>query len=132
METPVKIIWNSVVDKIEGDDIVKKILIKDVNTNETREIEVDGVFIEVGEIPTTNIVQAAGIEVNERNFIKVNEKYETNIAGVYAAGDVVGTFAQIIRAAAGGAEAATNAYLYLKGGAYGTKMVLDYGEKKAK
>jgi thioredoxin reductase (NADPH) len=134
VESPVKIIWNSVVDKIEGEkDIkVKKIVIKDVDTNETRELEVDGVFVEIGEIPTTQIVSAAGIEVNERNFIKVNEKFETNIEGVYAAGDVVGSFAQIVTATSEGAQAATNAYLYLKGGAYGTKIVFDYGEKKAK
>lgn len=132
VESPVKIIWNSVVEKIEGDNVVKKIIIKDVNTNETKELEIDGVFVEIGEIPTTDIMSAAGIEVNERNFIKVNDKLETNIEGVYAAGDVTGSFAQIVTAAASGAEAATNAYLYLKGGAYGTKITFDYGEKKAK
>jgi thioredoxin reductase (NADPH) len=132
VDSSVKIIWNSVIEKIEGDQVVKKIIIKDVKTNETREIELDGIFVEIGEIPTTEIVKSAGVEVNERNFIKVNEKFETNIEGVYAAGDVVGTFAQIITAASDGAQAATNAYLYLKGGAYGTKIVFDYGEKKVK
>jgi thioredoxin reductase (NADPH) len=132
LETNVKIIWNSVVEKIEGDDSVKKITIKNVKTNETKEIELEGVFVEIGEIPTTEIVKSAGVEVNEKNFIKVNEKFETNIKGVYAAGDVVGTFAQIVTAASDGAVAATNAYLYLKGGAYGKKLTFDYGEKKAK
>ena len=89
----------------------------------------DGVFIEIGEIPTTEIFKACGIEVNEKNFVKVNDKFETNIEGVYAAGDVIGSFAQIVTAAAEAAEAATNAYLYLKGGAYGKKIVFDYGEK---
>jgi thioredoxin reductase (NADPH) len=132
MNTPVKIIWNSVVEKVEGDQAVKKIIIKNVNTNETSEIEIDGVFVEIGEIPTTDLVKSAGVDVDERNFIKVNDKFETSIEGVYAAGDVTGSFAQIVSAAAGGAEASTNAYLYLKGGAYGTKIVFDYGEKKAK
>ncbi|MFH1473637.1 MAG: thioredoxin-disulfide reductase [Candidatus Aenigmatarchaeota archaeon] len=131
-ETSVKIIWDSVVEKIEGDQVVKKIIIKNIKTNETSELELDGVFVEIGEIPTTDIVSVAGIEVNERNFIKVNENFETSIEGVYAAGDVTGSFAQIITAAAAGAEAATNAYLYLKGGVYGTKITFDYGEKKAK
>ena len=63
------------------------------------------------------------------DFIKANDKFETNIEGVYASGDVVGSFAQIVTAASEGAEAATNAYLYLKGGAYGKKIVFDYGEK---
>jgi thioredoxin reductase (NADPH) len=129
-KSAVKIIWNSVVDKIEGDNFVNKIIIKDVNTNETKELEIDGVFVEIGEIPTTEIMKAAGIEINEKNFIKVNENFETNIQGVFAAGDVTGSFAQIVVAAAEGAEAATNAYLFLKGGAYGEKKPADYGEKK--
>ena len=126
----VKIIWNSVVEKIEGDKLVKKIIIKNVNTNEKTELAVNGVFIEVGEVPTTEIVKTAGIEINEKNFIKVNENFETNIAGVFAAGDVTGSFAQIVVAAAEGAEAATNAYLFIKGGVYGEKKPADYGEKR--
>ena len=129
-KSKVKIIWNSVVDKIEGDKLVKKIIIKDVNTNKTKELAIDGVFIEIGEIPTTEIVKAAGVEVNDKNFITVNEKFETNLLGVFASGDVTGSFAQIIVAAAEGAEAATNAYLYLRGGVYGEKKLADYGEKK--
>lgn len=131
-KTPVKIIWNSVVEKIEGDKFVKKIIVKNVNTNETKELEIDGIFIEVGLVPTTEIVKKAGIEIDEKGFIKVNEKFETNIEGVFAAGDVTGSFAQIVAAAAGGAEATTNAYLYLKGGLYGKKRMVDWGEKKVK
>jgi thioredoxin reductase (NADPH) len=129
-KTNVKIIWNSIVEKIEGDTCVRKIIIKDVNTNELRELDIDGVFIECGEIPTTEIMKSAGIEVNEKNFIKVDDKQQTNIAGVFAAGDVTGSLAQIITAAAGGADAAMNAYLYIKGGFYGDKKPLDYGAKK--
>jgi len=129
-KSKVKIIWNSVVEKIEGDKTAKKIVIKDVNTNKTSELAIDGIFIEVGEIPTTEIVKAAGVEVNEKNFIKVNENFETNLPGVFASGDVTGSFAQIIVAAAEGAEAATNAYMYLRGGVYGEKKPADYGERK--
>jgi thioredoxin reductase (NADPH) len=129
-KSSVKIIWNSVVDRIEGDKFVSKIIIKDVNTNETKELAIDGIFVEIGEIPTTEIVKAAGVEINEKNFISVNDKFETNIPGVFAAGDVTGSFAQIVVAAAEGAETATNAYLFLKGGVYGEKKPADYGEKK--
>jgi len=128
--TGVKFIWNSTVDRIEGDKFVKKIIIRNVNTNETSELEVDGIFIEVGEIPTTEIVKAAGVEVNDKNFVKVNENLETNIPGVFAAGDVTGSLAQIVTAAAAGALAATNAYLFIKGGFYGERKPLDYGAKK--
>jgi len=129
-KSTVKIIWDSVVEKVEGDKFVNKIIIKNVKTNETQELELDGIFIEIGEIPTTEIVKAAGVEVNEKNFVIVNDKFGTNIPGVYAAGDVTGSFAQIVVAAAEGAEAATNAYLYLKGGFYGERKPADYGEKK--
>jgi len=129
-KSPVKIIWSSVIEKIEGDNLVRKIIIKNVNTNEKTELVLDGVFAEIGEVPTTEIVKAAGIEINEKNFIKVNQNFETNIQGVFAAGDVTGSFAQIVVAAAEGAEAATNVYLFLKGGVYGEKKPADYGEKK--
>lgn len=126
----VKIIWNSVVEKVEGDKLVRKITINNVNTNEKTELALDGVFIEVGEIPTTELVKAAGVEVNEKNFIKVGKSFETNIPGVFAAGDVTGSFAQIVVAAAAGAEAATSAYMLLRGGAYGERKPADYGEKR--
>lgn len=125
----VKIIWNSTVEKIDGDKLVTKILVKDVNTEKITEIAVDGVFIEVGEIPTTELVKSAGVEINDKNFISVNSRHETNLPGVYAVGDVTGSLAQIIVAAAGGADAATNAYLFIKGGVYG-KAPMDYGAKK--
>ena len=125
----VKIIWNSVVERIDGDKLVRKIILKNVNTSEKQELAVDGVFIEVGEVPTAEIAKSQGIKINEKNFIIVNDKFETNLPGVYAAGDVTGSMAQIITAAAGGADAATEAYLYLRGGVYGPKP-LDYGVKK--
>ena len=129
-KSSVKIIWDSVVEKIEGEKFVNKIIIKNMKTNETKELELDGLFIEIGQIPTTEIIKAAGVEVNEKNFIVVNDKFETNVPGVYATGDVTGSFAQIVVAAAEGAESATNAYLYLKGGVYGERKPADYGEKK--
>ncbi|MFH1229747.1 MAG: thioredoxin-disulfide reductase [Candidatus Aenigmatarchaeota archaeon] len=128
-KSKVKMIWNSVVEKIDGDNLVRKITIKDVNTDERKEMEVDGVFVEIGEIPTTEIMKAAGVEVNDKNFINVDGKFQTNVPGVFAAGDVTGSFAQIIVAAAGGAEAATSAYMYLKGIA-GDRKPADYSERK--
>jgi thioredoxin reductase (NADPH) len=129
-ESSVKIIWDSVVQKIDGDSAVRKLVIKNVKDEKLSDLEVEGVFIEVGEVPTTQLVKAAGVEITEKNYIKVNNKFETNVPGVYAAGDVTGTLAQIVTAAAGGADAATNAYLFIKGGFYGEKTPLDYGAKK--
>ncbi|MBN2202747.1 MAG: thioredoxin-disulfide reductase [Candidatus Aenigmarchaeota archaeon] len=129
-ESDVEVVWSSVVEKIDGDAKVSKIILKDVNTEETCDLDVDGVFIEIGEVPTTQLVKAAGVDITENNYIKVNSDMETNIPGVYSAGDVTGSLAQIITAASGGAVAAMSAYLFIKGGFYGEKKPLDYGAKK--
>lgn len=126
----VKIILNSCIEKIQGDKFVKKIVIKDVNTDKRTELAIDGVFIEGGEIPTTEIVKAAGVDIDEKNFIKVNDKFETNIPGVFASGVVTGAFSQIVIATSQGAETATNVYLYLSGGFYGENKPSDYGGRK--
>lgn len=125
-KTKTKIIWDTTVNEIQGDNVVKKIKIKNVKTNEEKEVEVDGVFIEVGMIPSVEIAKKSGVEANEKNYIKVNRKQETNIKGVYAAGDITGALPQIISAGGEGATAATNAYFFLKG-IYGRKV--DWGEK---
>lgn len=121
----IKIVWDSVVERIDGDKMVNRIVVKNVKTGASSELAVDGVFIECGEVPTTEIVKAAGIEVNENNFIKVNSKFETNVKGVFAAGIVTGSLSQVIVAAGEGAQAATNAYAFVKG-----ESKPDYGVKK--
>ena len=126
----VKIILNSCIEKIQGDKFVKNIVIKNVNTDKRTELAIDGVFIEGGEVPTTEIVKAAGVDIDEKNFVKVNDKFETNIPGVFASGVVTGAFSQIVIATSQGAETAANVYLYLKGGFYGENKPADYGGKK--
>jgi thioredoxin reductase (NADPH) len=127
-KTKIQFIWNSVIEKIEGEKFVKSITIRNTVTNQVTTMPIDGVFIECGEIPTTEIVKLAGVEVNDANFIKVNGKYETNIKGVFAAGVVTGSISQIVIAAGEGAIAATSAYMFLKGD--GKASAIDYGAKK--
>jgi thioredoxin reductase (NADPH) len=127
----VKIIWDSVVEKIEGDNLVNNIKVKNVKTEEIIDMPIEGVFIEIGYVPTTEILEKEGIETDEKKYIKANEKGETNIEGVFAAGDVTGGFAQIVTAVSKGAVAATNAYFYLqkKEGESKRKDVVDWGHK---
>ncbi len=122
----VKIIWDSVVESIEGDRFVRKAIVKNIKTGEKTELALDGIFIECGEIPTTDLVKAAGVEVDEKGFVKVNGALETNIKGVFAAGIVTGSISQIVIAAGEGARAATSAYTFVKGD---TKTI-DYGAKR--
>ena len=127
----VKVIWDSAVEKIEGENLVKNIKIKNVKTEEIIDLPVEGVFIEIGYIPSTEIMEKAGVETDEKNYIKVNSKAETNVGGVFAAGDVTGQFPQIVTAAAQGAIAATGAYFYIqkKFGHTERKDVVDWGHK---
>jgi thioredoxin reductase (NADPH) len=82
-------------------------------------LPVDGVFIEIGGVPGTTLVQPLGIELDETGHVKVSEKMETNIAGLFCAGDMVdranATMKQAITAMAFGAIAAASAFKYLKG-----------------
>ena len=115
VESGVELILNSTVDEIIGDMMVKCIRIKDTETNlEIREIDVDGVFISIGTVPSLKIAQSAGIGINKKGYIKTNGNQETNIKGVFAAGDVTGGVMQVATAVGEGCIAALSAYRHIK------------------
>ncbi|BFI75058.1 MULTISPECIES: thioredoxin-disulfide reductase [Sulfurisphaera] len=112
----VEFILNSVVKEIKGDKIVRKVIVQNLKTNEIRELDVNGVFVEIGFDPPTDFARQNGLEVDSHGYIKVDEWMRTNIEGVYAAGDCTGMwlgFRQIITSAAQGAVAAHSAFNYL-------------------
>jgi thioredoxin reductase (NADPH) len=112
----VEIILNTVVTEIKGDKLVKSILTKNVKTGETKELNVNGVFVEIGFEPPTDFARANGLETDAMGYIKVDEWMKTNIQGVFAAGDCTGMwlgFRQVITSAAQGAVAAHSAFRYL-------------------
>jgi len=92
----------------DTDGIIQKILCKPVNGEEIIEIELDCLFI-LSHIPSNSIFKKAGVILDENGNIKVNEHQETNVKGVYAAGDVTGGLFQVVFAAAEGARAGINA-----------------------
>ncbi len=98
------------VKRIVGDAVVQGIVVE--NDRGEREIEVGGVFVEIGTVPTSEFV--VGVRKNEAGEIVVNCKCETNIEGIYAAGDVTDVPAkQIIVACGEGAKASIAAFEYL-------------------
>ena len=112
----VEIILNTVVTEIKGDKLVKSILTKNVKTGETKELNVNGVFVEIGFEPPTDFARANGLETDAMGYIKVDEWMRTNIQGVFAAGDCTGMwlgFRQVITSASQGAVAAHSAFRYL-------------------
>ncbi|OHB18355.1 MAG: hypothetical protein A2666_02925 [Parcubacteria group bacterium RIFCSPHIGHO2_01_FULL_47_10b] len=81
--------------------------------NNSDELIIDGLFVEIGAVPNVQLAQSLGVELDDRGYIKVDNMMKTNIDGVFAAGDIVnhfGSFKQGITAAAMGAVAATSAY----------------------
>lgn len=106
-------IWNSVLDEIMGDGLVESVAIKNLKTGEINEMETNGVFFFVGYVPNTEFLKGK-IELDEQGYIIVNEKMETSLPGVYAAGDANQKFLrQVVTAAADGAIAAFAADKYL-------------------
>ena len=112
--------FNCTIEEIiaEGDK-VEKLKIKNHETDETTEIGIKALFVAIGVEPQSELVKKAGIETDEYNYIKVNEKQETNIPGIYAAGDVTGGIRQVATAVGEATTAAMNAYLFIKKGWYG-------------
>ena len=112
----IEFVLNSVVVEIRGDTKVRSVVVKNVKTGETREIPIEGIFIEIGFEPPKEWFQQLGLETDEVGYIKVDEWMRTNIPGVFAAGDCTSMwkgFRQVVTAAAMGAVAAYSAYNYL-------------------
>ncbi len=106
----VSIFNNSRVKEILGDSFVQAIKIEEDKKEKT--LDVQGIFVEIGLIPNSDF--AVDLEKNERKEIVVNQRNETNIPGVFAAGDVTNVpEKQIIIAAGEGAKAVLSAFRYL-------------------
>lgn len=103
------------VTSLLGDDGLNEISIDKPYNNSTN-LNVDGLFIEIGADPRVEIPIQLGIKLNEKNEVIVNNEMETNVAGILAAGDLTdasGDLKQTITAAAQGAIAAKSAYTYV-------------------
>lgn len=83
----IDIIWDSEVRKISGENFVQKVVIENLKTNETREVETDGLFVYIGMQPKTDLFKNK-INMNPWGYIHSDEDMMTNIPGVFAAGDV--------------------------------------------
>jgi len=105
-EKQVQMLFNKVVEKINGKEKVEYLDLKDTTNNEKSKLEVDGVFVSIGEIPQNKIAKELGVKLDEYGYITTDEQQRTSVKGVYAAGDITGGLRQIITACAEGAIAA--------------------------
>lgn len=112
----IEIITQTNVTEIIGQDGVEKVKLDKPYENK-EVLEIDGVFVEIGSDPGISLAKELGIEVDEKQFIKVNTDQGTNIEGVFAAGDITtgsNKFRQVLTAAAEGAIAAEGVFKFLK------------------
>jgi len=101
-------LWNKVVEKIVGEDRITGIILKDLGTGKLEEVETEGLFVNIGHIPDTGFLRGT-VALDEQGYVITDDHLQTNLKGVFAAGDVrIGTsrYAQAVIAAGDGAIAA--------------------------
>jgi thioredoxin reductase (NADPH) len=109
--------WNSVVEDILdiNQNKVTAVVLKNLKTNETSELPVEGVFVAIGHEPATDIFKGK-IELDDHGYIAVKDNTRTSVPGVFAAGDVKDPrYRQAISAAGSGCMAAIDAFKFIEG-----------------
>ena len=112
----IEVIWNSTVEKINGEGAVSSVLIKDILDSSEKELSLDGVFVAIGHDPNVGFLNNF-VELDEKGYIKTGFTTETStsIPGVFAAGDVADSiYRQAITAAGTGCQAAIDAERWLE------------------
>lgn len=106
--------WNSVVEEVLGDSKVSAIRVREVVTGETAEVPAAGVFVAIGHIPNTTVFEGQ-LDYDENGYIRTNGGTATNVAGVFACGDVQDHYyRQAVTAAGTGCMAAIDAERWLE------------------
>jgi len=106
----IQVMYNTEVKKILGTKFVEKIIL-----NDGKELPAEGIFIEIGGVPSTSLAKGLGVKLDDNNRAIVDNNMQTNLQGVYAAGDMTNMpLDQIVTACADGAKAAYSIFKHLK------------------
>ena len=109
----IQVHWNSVIEDIKGDQKVQQIVLKDTKTNETKTLDMGGVFVAIGHEPNTELFKNQ-LEMDENGYIIQKENTETSVKGVFTAGDVHDhRYRQAVTAAGFGCMSAIDVDKYL-------------------
>ena len=109
----IEILWNSAIEKISGDEVVKKVLIRNLAENREEEKEAGGVFFAIGHQPNTGFLNGQ-LEMNGAGYLIVHGGTRASVEGVFAAGDVQDwIYRQAVTAAGTGCMAALDAEKWL-------------------
>ena len=107
-------IWDTVVTEVVGTDKVDTLKLKNLKTGAESTFDTDGLFIFIGHVPNTQMFKGQ-LEMSDLGYVVVNDKMETNVSGVYAAGEIADPhFRQVITSAGMGAAAAIQATRFLE------------------
>ncbi|MFT3895228.1 MAG: thioredoxin-disulfide reductase [Anaerolineales bacterium] len=110
----VNFILNTIVTEVIGTDKMEALKLKNVQTNDETILEADGLFIFIGHIPNTQMFKGK-LDMSDLGYIKINDKMETSIPGVFAAGEAADPhFRQVVTSAGMGAAAAIQATRFLE------------------
>jgi thioredoxin reductase (NADPH) len=105
--------WNTIIEEVKGNQKVNQITVKNVTTNQVDTLEVGGLFVAIGHEPNTKLFQGQ-IDFDDQGYIALKNHTQTNVEGVFAAGDVHDhRYRQAITAAAFGCMAAIDVDKYL-------------------
>ena len=112
-EPKIEFLWDTIVEEIEGEDLVKRIKLRQVKTGQNSALDIDGVFVSIGFKPNTDYLKGI-LSLDASGAIITNDRLETNIPGIFAAGDIRQNSArQVITAAGDGATAAIYAEKFI-------------------
>ena len=110
----INFILDTIVTEVIGTDKLEAVRLKNVKTGEETIYETDGLFIFIGHTPNTEMFKGQ-LDMNDLGYIRVNEKMETNVPGVFAAGEAADPhFRQVVTSAGMGAAAAIQATRFLE------------------
>jgi thioredoxin reductase (NADPH) len=111
----VEMVWDSAVEDVIGDQRLESVLVKNLKTGAMRSLDVRGLFIAIGHSPATKFLQGSGIELDAKGYVALHTRSSnTNIPGVFAAGDVADQhYRQAVSAAGMGCQAALDCERWL-------------------
>lgn len=115
LKDKISVVWDTIVNEVLGDGkFVTGVKVKNIKTNKISEIKCDGVFLAIGHIPNTKMLNGK-IKLDEQGYVVTDKRSRTNVEGVYAAGDVQDPiFKQAITSAGTGCQAAIEAERYIE------------------
>lgn len=109
-EAGIPMLLNTVVKEIRGEKSVNAVLFENVDSKVITELPAEGIFIAAGYVPNNDLAKKLGVDTDDEGYIKVNNRHQTSVPGIYAAGDITGGFKQIVTAVGQGSIAANSIF----------------------